>query len=86
MASTSTDSPSNPAGRCASKMLSTMTKVPARWIRWPLMRHRRYQSLKGGLAPGLPGEPRYGVSVAGLSGTIWFTPPELSHADLSIGP
>ena len=35
---------------------------------------------------GLPGEPRYGVTVAGLSGTIWFTPPEVSHANLTLGP
>jgi hypothetical protein len=35
---------------------------------------------------GLPGEPRYGVTVAGLSGIIWFTPPQLSHANLSLGP
>lgn len=35
---------------------------------------------------GLPGEPRYGVTVASLSGTIWFTPAQLGHANLSLGP
>jgi hypothetical protein len=35
---------------------------------------------------GLPGEPRYGVTVASLSGTIWFTHAQLAHANLSLGP
>jgi hypothetical protein len=34
---------------------------------------------------GLPGEPRYGVLVSGLNGTIWFKPAELSRADISVG-
>jgi len=34
---------------------------------------------------GLPGEPRYGVLVAGLNGTIWFKPAELSRAAISVG-
>jgi hypothetical protein len=35
---------------------------------------------------GLQGEPRYGVTVANLSGTIWFAPAELAHANLTLGP
>ena len=34
---------------------------------------------------GLPSEPRYGVQINGEQGTIWFTPAEVSHADLSLG-
>jgi hypothetical protein len=34
---------------------------------------------------GLPSEPRYGVQINGEQGTIWFTPAEVSRADLSLG-
>jgi hypothetical protein len=34
---------------------------------------------------GLPSESRYGVQVNGEQGTIWFTPAEISDANLSLG-
>jgi hypothetical protein len=34
---------------------------------------------------GLPSEPRYGVQINGEQETIWFTPAQVSHADLSLG-
>jgi hypothetical protein len=34
---------------------------------------------------GLPGEQRYGVQISGESGTIWYNPNQLPHADLSLG-
>jgi len=34
---------------------------------------------------GLPSEPRYGVQVSGEQGTTWFTPPQMPHANLSLG-
>jgi hypothetical protein len=34
---------------------------------------------------GLPSEPRYGVQISGEQGTIWFTPAQVSHANLSLG-
>ena len=30
-------------------------------------------------------QPRYGVEISGEQGTIWFTPAEVSHANLSLG-
>jgi hypothetical protein len=34
---------------------------------------------------GLPSESRYGVQINGEQGTIWFTPAQVSRADLSLG-
>jgi hypothetical protein len=34
---------------------------------------------------GLPAEPRYGVRVSGLDGTIWFRPAALASAGITVG-